>query len=321
MQFDWSTLGAKAPTALVKARTLAHHAAQWPTRAALANLAALPDDSHSSLRWDRGRSALFSQPLPAGGADVRVGLRVAGPALILLRGDVVLDTYELQGRRESMVGVWLDSALRALGLKAASGVTLPYTIPFHPVARASAYSFSGEFEAFEEIVRWLEAAEDLLEDVRAGYAGLKPGPGAISLWPHHFDIATLISMSPTNGEVERSVGVGLSLGDHYYPQPYVYVSPSPALDAARLPELPPPGHWHTQGFVGAVAVAEQILLLDDRRAGVFDLVRRACEAGGAHREFTAGELNAGEAHAGKAHAGEAHDAAVPDNDHTTSEAQ
>ena len=31
MQFDWSTLGGKAPAALVKARTLAHHAGQWPT--------------------------------------------------------------------------------------------------------------------------------------------------------------------------------------------------------------------------------------------------------------------------------------------------
>lgn len=304
MQFDWSTLGGKAPAALVKARTLAHHAGQWPTRAARANLEALPDDSHSSLTWDRARGALFSQPLPAGAADVRVGLRVAGPALILMRGDVVLDTYELQGRRESMVGVWLDSALRALGLKPASNVTLPYTIPFHPVARASAYSFSGEFEAFEEIVRWFAAAEELLEDVRAGYAGLTPGPSAIRLWPHHFDIATLISMSPANGEPERSIGVGVSLGDHYYPQPYVYVSPWPHLDVARLPELPPPGHWHTQDFVGAVAVAEQVLLIEDRRGGVFDMVRRACEAGGAHREASG-----------------AHDAAVTDNGHTTREPQ
>ena len=243
MQFDWSSLGRKAPAALVKARTLAHHAAQWPARAAHANLVALPDDSHSSLTWDNARGALFSQPLPAGGVNVRVGLRVAGPALIMLRGDLVLDTYELAGRRESMVGVWLDSALRALGLKPASSVTLPYTIPFHPVARGSAYSFSGEFEAFEELAHWLAAAADLLEDARAGYTALHPGPGAIRLWPHHFDIATVVGLDEANGETTRSIGIVVSLGDHFYPQPYIYVSPWPHLGATGLPDLPPPGHW------------------------------------------------------------------------------
>src|SRR5258705_10221026 len=134
MQFDWTTLGGKAPTALVKARTVAHHAVQWPAKAARANLEAVPDDSHSSLTWDGARGALFSQPLPADDAAVRVGLRLAGLALIVMRGNLVLDTYELAGRRDSMVGVWLDSALRALGLKAATEVTLPYTIPAHPDA-------------------------------------------------------------------------------------------------------------------------------------------------------------------------------------------
>ncbi len=194
MQFDWATLGGKAPDALVKARTLAHHAVQWPTRAARANLEALPDDSHSSLTWDGARGALFSRPLAAGGADVRVGLRLAGLALIIMRGNLVLDTYELAGRRDSMVGVWLDSALRALGLKAASGVTLPYTIPSHAVARGSPYSFSGESEAFDELVRWFDAAADLLDEVRTDYAGTQPEPGAAMCWPHHFDIATLVSV-------------------------------------------------------------------------------------------------------------------------------
>ena len=81
------------------------------------------------------------------------------------------------------------------------------------------------------------------------------------------------------GETARSVGIGLSPGDHYYPQPYVYVSPSPHLKAADLWALPPPGHWHTQGFVGAVATGDEILALDDRRVGLCAFVRAACETG------------------------------------------
>ena len=284
MQFDWSTLGVKAPTALVKARTLAHHAVQWPTRAARSNLEALPDDSHSSLTWDSARGALFSQALPVGGADVRVGLRMSGLALIILRGEIALDTYELAGRRDSMVGVWLDSALRALGLKPASGVTLPYTIPYHPVARGSVYSFSGEFEAFAELAQWFAAAADMLEDVPRDYPAAHPDAGSARCWPHHFDIATLLTLDAAAGEAARSIGVGVSLGDHYYAQPYVYVSPWPQLNAAQLPDLPPPGHWHTQGFVGAVATGDEILTLADRGAGTFAFVRRACEIGGACRD-------------------------------------
>src|SRR5258706_544687 len=278
MQFDWSTLGGKSPTALVKARTVTHHAAQWPTKAARANLEALPDDSHSSLTWDSARGALFSRPLPAGDAAVRVGLRLAGLALIVMRGNLVLDTYELAGRRDSMVGVWLDSALRALGLKAATEVTQPYTIPSHPVARGSAYSFSGESESFDELVRWFDAAADLLDEVKTGYA--EERGSAAQCWPHHFDIATVVALDPPGAENARSIGIGLSPGDHYYPQPYVYVSPY-SLPKGANTALPPLalGHWHTEGFVGAVAIAESILALEDRRAGVLAFVRAAYDAG------------------------------------------
>ncbi len=276
MQFDWTTLGGKAPTALVKARTVAHHAAQWLAKAAHANLAALPDDSHSSLTWEGEHGVLFSQPFTAGDAEVRVGLRLAGLALVVMRGKLVLDTYELAGRRDSMVGVWLDSALRALGLKAATGVMLPYAIPSHPVARGSAYSFSGESESFDELVRWFDAAADVLEAVRTGEPDSQASPARC--WPHHFDLATLIALAPPGAESARSIGIGLSPGDHYYPQPYFYVSPYPLPKGVTMPPLAL-GHWHTDGFVGAVAIAESILPLEDRRAGVLAFVRAAGDAG------------------------------------------
>ena len=283
MQFDWTTLGGKAPTALVKARAVAHHAAQWPAKAARANLAAQPDDSHSSLSWDDERGVLFSQPMAAGDAEVRVGLRLAGLALVVMRGKLVLDTYELAGRRDSMVGVWLDSALRALGLQAATGVTLPYTIPSHPVARGSAYSFSGESESFDELVRWFSAAAHTCAEASTFYTDAQSSP--VRCWPHHFDLATLLALDSPGTENARSIGVGVSPGDHYYPQPYVYVSPYPLPKGAALPPLAL-GHWHTEGFTGAVAIGESILTLDDRRAGVLAFVREACDAGRAQLGVT-----------------------------------
>jgi hypothetical protein len=283
MQFDWSSLGSIPPTALVTARNLAHHAVQWATRAARANLDAAPDDSHSSLAWDVVHGALLSQPLPADVGEVRFGLRLASAELIVLRRGMVLDAFSLDGRRKSMVDVWFDSALRALGLKPAADIALPYTTPHVLVAKGGTYMGSENAAALEELARWYAAAADLLADFIEGLAvlhpGLVPGPGPVRCWPHHFDIATLVRLEAGTSKAARSIGVGISPGDESCPQPYLYVSPWPHLKAAGLPELPPPGHWHTQGYVAAVAPAEKILALADHGPELLAFVKGAFDVG------------------------------------------
>ena len=116
-----------------------------------------------------------------------------------------------------------------------------------------------------------------MDEVRAGCTDAHAG--AVRCWPHHFDIATLLNFEPAEDGTARSIGIGLSPGDHHYHQPYVYVSPWPHLKAAGLPLLPPPGHWHTQEFVAAVMTGDQILALDDRRAGTLAFVRAAYDIG------------------------------------------
>lgn len=277
MQFDWSTLGAKSPTALVRARHLAHHAVQWVSKAARANLEAAADDSHASLCWDAASGAFLSQALSAGGAEIRVGFKPRNFALMLTRNNRALDEFELGGRKDSSVAVWFDSALRALGLKPASEIELPYAMPSLPVSRGSAYHVCGELEAFDELARWYDAAADLLVDVAAA----NPGAGPVRCWPHHFDIATLISLDAEGGENARSIGVGVSPGDEYYAQPYLYVSPWPRLKPADLPPLPPPGHWHLKDFTAAVATGEEIVMQAERGPLVKTFVEAAIEAGGA----------------------------------------
>ncbi|HEV7822403.1 MAG TPA: hypothetical protein VGO84_14580, partial [Burkholderiales bacterium] len=125
------------------------------------------------------------------------------------------------------------------------------------------------------LVGWFDAAADLLEEVKTGYT--EGRVDTIQCWPHHFDMATVVSFDAAGAENARSLGIGLSPGDHYYPQPYLYVSAYPAPKAATLPPLAL-GHWHTEGFVGAIALGESILALDDRRRGALDFVRAAYDA-------------------------------------------
>ena len=81
-----------------------------------------------------------------------------------------------------------------------------------------------------------------------------------------------------NAEKPRTIGVGLSPGDHFYAQPYFYMSPSPQVKAAELPQLPMLGAWRTEGFMGAVATAEAIVALNDRRGGTLEFLHAACDA-------------------------------------------
>jgi hypothetical protein len=62
----------------------------------------------------------------------------------------------------------------------------------------------------------------------------------------------------------------------------VYVSPWPPFEGGNLPELPPPGRWHTQGFFGAVATGEEILAMKDRRRALLAFITGAFEIGRAH---------------------------------------
>ena len=75
-------------------------------------------------------------------------------------------------------------------------------------------------------------------------------------------MATLITLETgPDGSALRSVGVGLSPGDHFYAEPYWYVSPwpHPERSPARLPELPAGGHWHGEGFTAAILTGTQLL--------------------------------------------------------------
>ena len=88
-----------------------------------------------------------------------------------------------------------------------------------------------------------------------------------------------MSLESGDPETARGVGLGLSPGDGNYNQPYFYINPWPRLDVSDLPDIPPPGHWHTEGFVGAVATGGEILSQSDLAGGTAEFLRRAYAAG------------------------------------------
>lgn len=243
-------LGTPPPRELSDAREQLHWAAQVLVGVAAAHAQPAPDDGHTSLTWDRGSQTLLTQPVE-GARRLQAGLRLPDLTLVLRYvGEGAGAELPLAGHTLADGYAWMESAI---GLEGA----LPRRtdeMPGHRVGRGAA--FDADSAALAELGRWYGSAELVLQEVRKGNAGAGP----VRIWPHHFDIATLMALDPeADPEHARSIGVGMTPGDASYAQPYFYVLPWPAPQATEFPPLQGGGNWHREGWVGAVLIGEELV--------------------------------------------------------------
>jgi len=264
-----------APAELGGARAAAHAAAQFLTKAARANLDAASDDSHSNIGWDGGSQRFLSQPLPGANGDVFITLSLDPFELALVDSATGTTGYPLADRSQSEVSAWLDDALGSVALAPCANVELPYALP-PEVAAVSGFS---DASGLATLAAWFDLTSQALEKLATDQSGRTPGPSPVRCWPHHFDIATYVGLEAGDAETAKGIGVGMSPGDGAYAQPYFYVNPWPHLDASALPDVPMPGHWHTDGFVGAIATADELLSTGNAQTALAGFLERAFETG------------------------------------------
>ena len=213
----WQTLGSVAPRKLVDARLQLHWAAQVLGAAADGYLPHQNDDSHTAMDWRDG--ALVGK--------TGVALRVHAFELVAAGQTLALD------------GTTLDAAMEWTSARLGGGRKIhvrDYEMPMHPVGTDRArFQRAPIADALAELARYYANASELL----AAYA-------PCVVWPHHFDLGGTMSVGGA-----REIGIGLSPGDRYYAEPYLYVTPPQIKPGTTMPALAGGGHWSTQ-FVGAV---------------------------------------------------------------------
>jgi hypothetical protein len=146
-------------------------------------------------------------------------------------------------------------------------------MPAHALARGASYDAAGLADGLTELAAWYANANLSIGRVRAQM--MHGVTSEVCCWPHHFDLATLTMLPMRGGDAGRYLGAGLSLGDHYYDEPYFYVSVYPKPDAAALPTLPMIGHWHTHEFVAAISPAHKIVAEKDQMAASDEFLRHS----------------------------------------------
>jgi hypothetical protein len=179
----------------------------------------------------------------------RVALSLPDLRLAVLDEELAdVDAFSLVGKTLEEGLAWLRSRFAGSTLERPS-----YDMPHHAIEDGAAFRCERP-EACNELALWFGNAARVLRNLDIGDD---------LMWPHHFDIAAVITLDGLGDD--KTVGVGLSPGDASYDEPYWYVGPSPLPSGADLPELPM-GHWHTEGFVAAVLTGSDITAQGDARA-------------------------------------------------------
>jgi hypothetical protein len=274
----WIRLGRVRPDQLTDARLQVHHAAQIAVSAAISYLPAQSDDSHTALSWSAPFASIVTAAIPAP-RPFRIALRPADLTLqITGEGGVAGGSFALPGHSIAEGHQWLTDVARSAGLDGGRLTSKKhYTLPNHSVAGGGVFSL-GSGGDFVELERYWSNAALVLDE----FARVTPGASPVRVWPHHFDIATLIALPANGSGSNRTIGAGHSPGDAWYGEPYWYIGPYPYPSSTSLPPLEG-GHWHVNGWVGAALLASDYVDADApgqrRKVDAFvESAVRACRA-------------------------------------------
>jgi hypothetical protein len=244
------------PLDLTEARLQLHYAIQLIAATGAALATPQPDYSHSSIDWNADLHLFVGATISAD-QPFQVALDPVNLIVLLLNErKETLAHYGLHQRTLADGLEWLKHQIAELGGDEAKVELLSYPpddFPDHAIAHGAPFHQHHQ-EARQVLVDYYSTTHLLLQDIVASTAGASP----IHIWPHHFDMATLISRPEYSSHESKSIGVRLSPGDSSYSEPYWYVSPYPYPDPDTLPELQEHGFWHTTHWTGAVLTASQL---------------------------------------------------------------
>jgi len=263
----WRDTTKVKPTELTDARLQTHFAIEWASRAGRFLAAPQADYSQIALRWDDQTDGLRGAPIQTERGELTVGVKFAPLEVNVAIAAEIQANIVLDGVAHAEVGDWLENELNQAGLEGARiRGELPYKLAHPRLSDGGAYE-TADLDRFATLQAWFANAADALNAERQNWLRFKPGP--VLCWPHHFDLAALITFdTAVNPEAARSIGIGMSPGDENYAEPYFYINPWPRRDKG-LPEPPPNSFWHTDRFFSLIMLASALPDDDGATLGKF----------------------------------------------------
>lgn len=233
---DWTDLPTAWDEAHGQARLVFHHALQIVAAAGITHLEHDAEFQHSNVSYEPAQGGFMGRRL---NGEVQLGMGGSPPYWRLYSGGVSTARLRVAGQTVATGVTWSRVVLARAGL-ADKDLELPtWDLPAGPFDAGTVFPPVPD-EAYHQIQTWYENALRVLGRIEAAHGG-----SPVRVWPHHFDIATLIDLGDG-----KSIGVGMSPGGPGFEGPYLYVTPWPYPEG-DLPDLAH-GRWHTEGWTGAV---------------------------------------------------------------------
>lgn len=265
------------PELLGEARQQAHYAALWLDRISRSYVPARPDDSHLGLTWSFNDQAMLTQYLPNNSA---FGLVLSELVIFCVHPDGYSQEIILDGKSDSDIKEWIGDQLDNMGLSPDElEKKLPYSLEGLAPEDDAAYDTIDTAISLQELSLWYDDAQKVLIHLARSITDRSVKLSNIIIRPQQFDISIQIHLRTTKPDYHPVIWIGMSPGDKNYNQPYFYVTPWPFLMPFSLPELPLLGHWHMQGYVGAVALGSRIIEHEYRERVLFNFLKEAVAIG------------------------------------------
>ena len=255
MSTTWKTTTPSDPEQLAHARMQLHQAAQIAAAVGRTYNTKVKDDHFASFIWNPNHDVLQGHVVEAN-ENFTAALNIPKLSIDLISGnDQIISSFELEGKTQKQALIWLEEHMVKLGLDGSIlSIKLPYEIPVYPTSKGQEFHVD-DTAYLLEISKHFSNANLILNEVVQTHENASP----ISCWPHHFDIASLITLNDTGDpETSTSIGVGMSPGDEGYNEPYYYLTPWPYPNVHDLPEIKGPGKWHTDSWVGGVLESSRL---------------------------------------------------------------
>jgi hypothetical protein len=246
-----------SPEELTAARLQLHYAVQFIGAVGFNLAMSEADESQMAFEWQPEQKLFVGKPIAAN-QPFRVAIDPIGLELIILDSPNLQPTatFPLVGNTQNAGLDWLRAQVADRGVDADKVNWINYErgdFPDHAIAHGAIFQPGFEPE-LQTLVNYYALSDAILQKLAQDnqYAS------SVNIWPHHFDIALLISIPSKEEGKAKTIGVGMSPGDSSFNQPYWYVTPYPVRTMVTLPELPKRSFWNTKEWFGAVLTASRL---------------------------------------------------------------
>jgi hypothetical protein len=256
-KFDWKDFRPVDIDELVLVKNQYHQAIQSVAAVGRKFLPDIKNDQNALLAWVPGHTRLAGQWVK-GSQIFRSSISFEDFSIYLVDNKVnVIAKFELEGKTQSQMLIWLEEQIGKLGLDAA-GLTmrLPYKIPEFDTQYGA--PFTADLKLARELGKYFHNTFVAIRDLSLSFEVKKP---EIHVWPHRFDICSKIILKDSGSEDTNTVlQVGLCPGDEEYSQPYFYVKTWPHVDTSNFEKLQNGALWHEDEWTGAVLMIKNVMI-------------------------------------------------------------